>query len=137
MEKNKKAPFYVLAEKLLENLRIMNEDNECQNCKKIIDKNIRVCPYCGSIIENKKIYEENLDYIRAYINDVRYTQNQIIHELEHYIKRLVRIIRTLKLKLGYEICPRCSGTGKTTLLWTVNDNMKQKCPKCNGEGLIE
>jgi len=111
MEENKKAPFYVLAEKLLENLRIMNKINECQNCKKKVDKDIRVCTYCGSIMENKIIYEENLDYLRAYINDVRFTQNQIIHELEQYIKRLVRIIRTLKLKLGYEICPRCNGEG--------------------------
>ena len=78
-----------------------------------IDKDIRVCPYCGSILKNKKNYEENLDYIRAYINDVGDTQNQIIHELEQYIKRLVRIIKTLKLKLGYQICPRCNGEGLT------------------------
>jgi len=111
MEKNKKAPFYVLAEKLLENLRIINKINECQNCKKIVGKDIRICPYCGSILENKKTYEKNLDYIRSYINDVGDTQNEIIHGLEQYIKRLVRIIRTLKLKLGYEICPKCNGEG--------------------------
>jgi len=38
--------------------------------------------------------------------------------------------------MGYEICPRCSGTGKITIIYITLD-IKQKCSKCNGEGLIE
>jgi len=146
MKKNKKAPFFVFADKLLKNLRIMNEVDKCQNCNKKIDKNINICPHCGSIIENKKTYEENLDYIRAYINDVSYTQNEIIHELELYIKRLVKTIGNLKLKLGYEICPICFGKGSRTIITSYPLDMfafnpvsktTQYCENCNGEGVIK
>jgi len=142
----RKAPFYTFAEKLLENLKILNEVTECPNCKNKIKEDMNICSKCGIEIQNKLTYEENLDYIRAYINDVRYTQNLIIEELKQDLGRLQEIIRDLKLKLGYEKCPMCLEQGSRTITTSYPWNMfafnpvrktTQYCENCNGEGVIK
>lgn len=75
-----KAPSFIMAEKLIENLAILNQYSECPNCKKEIKKNHTICEKCGQELENILTYEENLDHIRDYLHDKIYTQTEIIHE---------------------------------------------------------
>lgn len=96
--RTRKAPFFVLAEKLMENLKILNEIKECPDCKTIIEENMKICPKCGNHIENKLTYEENMDYIRAYIQDKIYTQNEIIQKLSKKLSRYEKIIEENELE---------------------------------------
>jgi RNA polymerase subunit RPABC4/transcription elongation factor Spt4 len=138
----RKPGFVIFAEKLMENLKFLNEINECPNCKRIIENNEKICPICGMELKTKTI-EENMEYIRGYLEDVFHSQNEKIRNLSHELKRFREIIRDLKLKLGYEICPICSGEGSQTVMTTnvfaFNPNIKttQYCENCNGEGVIK
>ncbi|MFW9879290.1 MAG: hypothetical protein ACFFG0_39940 [Candidatus Thorarchaeota archaeon] len=93
-----KPDFVIFAEKLMENLKILNEINECPNCKSVIENNEKICPKCGTELKTKTT-EENMDYIRSYLQDVSFTQNLIIEGQANKIKKLTKIIRDLKLKL--------------------------------------
>ncbi|MBA7553533.1 hypothetical protein ES705_46126 [subsurface metagenome] len=109
----RKPGFVIFAEKLMENLKLLNEINECPNCRSVIENNERICPKCGTELKTKTI-EENMDYIRSYLQDVSYTQNSIIEGQANKIEELIKTIRDLKLKLGYKICPICFGEGSRT-----------------------
>ncbi|MBY8991918.1 MAG: hypothetical protein KGD58_14335 [Candidatus Lokiarchaeota archaeon] len=141
----RKPGFVIFAEKLMENLKLLNEINECPNCKSVIENMEKICPKCGTELKTKTI-EENMDYIRSYLQDVSYTQNLIIEGQTNKIEELKKIIRDLKLKLGYEICPLCSGKGSQTIMSSYPSEMfafnpvgktTQYCENCNGEGVIK
>ncbi|MFX1327978.1 MAG: hypothetical protein ACFE91_07520 [Promethearchaeota archaeon] len=95
--RTRKAPFYVLAEKLMENLRILNEVKECPDCKTLIEENMKICPKCGNEFKDRLTYEENMEYIRGYIQDKIYTQNEIIHELDNKLTKYEKIIEENEL----------------------------------------
>ena len=84
--------------KILENVAILNQYSECPNCKKEIKKNQNICEKCGHELENILTYEENLDYIRIYLQDVSYTQNLTIQGQANEIKKLTKIIRENNLE---------------------------------------
>jgi len=143
-KRSRKAPFYVLADKLLENIRILNEIKECPDCKTIIEEKMKICPKCGNEIKNKITYEENLDYIRAYIQDVRYTGSVEIYGLKQDLKKLKEIIRNQNILLGKPICSECGGTGIVYgkypyFMFPFNPDQKVEgtCPNCWGKGIIE
>ena len=140
--RSRKAPFYVLAEKLMENIRILNEIKVCPDCKTVIEENMKICPKCGNEIKNKLTYEENMDYIRKYLIDVRYTGSVEIHELKQEIKKLREIIGNQNLEMGKEVCFKCNGTGRIYVknphrMFAFNPNytVEQRCPNCNGTGI--
>jgi len=93
----RKPAFVIFAEKLMGNLKILNEINECPNCKSAIENNEKICPKCGTELKTKTI-KENMDYIRSYLQDVSYTQNETIQELVNEIKRFKKIIEENELE---------------------------------------
>lgn len=132
-----KAPFFIFADKILENVAMLNKYSECPNCKNEIKKTQIICEKCGQELGNKRTYEENLNYIRAYLHDKMYTQTEILQKLDQEIKTLKEIAKDVKLKSGYEICQKCNGTGIITVSSPLPLNIKHKCPKCKGERIIE
>jgi len=142
--KKRKAPFFVLAEKLMENLRILNKIKDCPNCKTVIEENMKICPKCGNDIKNKLTYDENMDYIRKYLIDVRYTGSVIIHEKKQEIKKLREIIRDQNLEMGKKICSECNGTGIIYVehpgfmfAFNPNERVERRCSNCRGKGIIQ
>lgn len=96
--RSRKAPFFVLADKLLENLKEINKIKECTNCGNVIEHPTKICHKCGSEIKNKLNYEENMEYIRAYIQDKIYTQNEIIQGLSRKLSEYKKIIEENELE---------------------------------------
>jgi hypothetical protein len=141
----KKPAFANFAEKLIENLKILNEINECPHCKSTIENNEKICPKCGTELKIKSI-EENLEYIRAYLQDVNYTMHERIGQHVRENIRLKEEIKDLKLKMGYETCSKCSGEGSSVItiehswdMFAFNPRKitSQNCKYCNGEGIIK
>jgi len=85
-----KASFLIFAEKLMENLKILNEIKACPNCKNIIESNIKICNKCGTELKEKLTFEENMNYIRAYIQDIRYAHDDTTQRLIENYKRIIR-----------------------------------------------
>jgi tRNA G26 N,N-dimethylase Trm1 len=140
-----KSGFVIFAEKLMENLKTFNEIKKCPNCNSVIENNEKICPQCGTEL-NIKTIEENMEYIRGYLQDVNYTMHEIISEHVREIYKLKEVIKDLKLKLGYEICSKCLGKGsriiKTEHSWNIfafdpQTYTTQNCEHCNGEGVIK
>ena len=94
-----KAPFFIFAEKILENIAILNKYSECPNCKNEIKKNQIICEKCGHELGNKLTFEENMNYIRAYIQDIRYTQDEATQKkIEIYEKIIEGFLKDWKLQ---------------------------------------
>lgn len=89
--------FALFAEKLMENIKNFNEIKECPNCKSIIENKEKICPQCGTELKSKS-FEENMAFIRSYLLDMSYTQNELIQVLGMEIKRMYRIIEENRLE---------------------------------------
>ena len=85
-----KAAFFIFAEKILENIAILNKYSECPNCKNEIKMNLIICEKCGHELGNKLTFEENMNYIRAYIQDIRYAHDDTTQRLIENYKRIIR-----------------------------------------------